>query len=105
MNENCARSCTACESNKKQRKTKASVTMQETSGRVVGTDWDAMLEETASFGEKQVADGGERQQTLARIKETIDYMNSDQFTELSPTIQQECLNRHELCAFWAILGK
>ena len=99
MNENCARSCTACEKSK-QRKTKEYPATTE-----LGVGTDVILEESASFGEKQVADGGEREQTIERVKATIDYMGSEKVTTLSPAIKESCINRHELCAFWAILGK
>ncbi|CAJ1947709.1 unnamed protein product [Cylindrotheca closterium] len=100
MNENCARSCTACEKIK-QRKTKE----YPASTEELAVDTDVILEESASFGEKQVADGGERRQTIARVKATIDYMASEKFTKLSPAIKESCMNRNELCAFWAILGE
>jgi hypothetical protein len=36
----------------------------------------------------------------------LDYMeNSDDFTGLSKEIQENCQNRHELCAFWAAIGE
>mmetsp|Transcript_26557 Transcript_26557/g.64757 ORF Transcript_26557/g.64757 Transcript_26557/m.64757 type:complete len:555 (-) Transcript_26557:135-1799(-) len=107
MNQNCARSCGSCKKNQ-QRKTKEyTVTTAEknfdTSG--MGLSADVILEESASFGEKQKADGGERQQTLERVKATIDYMSSEEVENLSPAIKESCINRHELCAFWAILGE
>lgn len=100
MNENCARSCATCERTRKQKEY-----LERDSTANLGGGEDAILEESASFGEKQVADGGERKQTLERIKATIDYMNSEKVANLSPAIKESCLNRHELCAFWAILGE
>lgn len=77
----------------------------ETDLDVGGVSADVILEESASFGEKQLANGGERLQTIERVKESIDYMNSEKVTSLSPAIKESCMNRNELCAFWAVLGK
>ncbi|KAL3935770.1 MAG: hypothetical protein SGBAC_008783 [Bacillariaceae sp.] len=101
MKANCARSCTACEKDT-QRKTKEEEKNVDTIA--LGAPDDVILEESASFGEKQIADGGERQQTIDRVKATIDYMSSEEVANLSPAIKESCINRHELCAFWAILG-
>lgn len=106
MNENCARSCTACDSIKRRREGAYTTTVTTGEKKInSAASASALLEETAAFGEKQIADGGERRETLARVKEILDYMNSEKVASLSPAVRENCRNRHELCAFWALLGK
>ena len=92
MLDNCAKSCDACGS-----KTTKTVTASN-----VDT---SILKSSENFGERQVASGADAQKTVARINSTLDYMKSSDFINLPKSIQTSCLNRHELCSFWAVLGE
>jgi hypothetical protein len=44
------------------------------------------------------------------VKKTIDYMENYVFAEkpthrMSVEIIEQCMNKHELCAFWAAIGE
>ena len=64
---------------------------------------EKVMEESKKYGERQVAEGSLMQKTLATIRETSKYMESDAVTSLPVTDRENCLNRHELCSFWATL--
>lgn len=91
MLANCAKSCGTCP--------------EETPSKEEEEDTEALLETTTEFGVKQVAKGGEKQQTLQVIRESIEYMKGREVENLPPKIMEECLNRKELCAFWAVVGE
>eukprot|EP00549_Striatella_unipunctata_P007896 CAMPEP_0118724462 /NCGR_PEP_ID=MMETSP0800-20121206/32590_1 /TAXON_ID=210618 ORGANISM="Striatella unipunctata, Strain CCMP2910" /NCGR_SAMPLE_ID=MMETSP0800 /ASSEMBLY_ACC=CAM_ASM_000638 /LENGTH=470 /DNA_ID=CAMNT_0006633037 /DNA_START=34 /DNA_END=1446 /DNA_ORIENTATION=- len=63
-------------------------------------------DEKIDFGEEQVAEGEYITETLAVIHKSRDYVENvvwkdDKFI----SVREECKNRHELCAFWAVLGE
>jgi hypothetical protein len=68
-------------------------------------DPEALLAESAKFGEPQKAEGAERVKTLDIVASTIDYIKSDRVSSLSSEFRDSCLNRNELCSFWAVIGK
>jgi len=59
---------------------------------------------TERFGDRQVAEGDDAAHTLELIKQSIDYMASDQVMSLPKTIREGCRNKHDLCTFWATVG-
>jgi len=65
---------------------------------------EALTEATTEFGVKQEATGSERPQTLEVIRASIEYMKKETHN-LPERIRDECLNRKELCAFWAVVGE
>jgi prolyl 4-hydroxylase len=77
----------------------------------------ALLETTIAFGERQRADGEQAQETLELIEQTVLYLQSNLVstsTSAAPPPplfddimmrHNHCRNRHELCAFWAVLGE
>lgn len=87
----CAKSCGICP--------------EETPTNEIKEETEDLLETTTEFGVKQVAKGAEKQQTLQVIRESIEYMKGREVENLSPKIMEECLNRKELCAFWAVVGE
>jgi hypothetical protein len=68
-------------------------------------DPEALVAESAKFGEPQKAEGAQRVKTLDNVASTINYIKSEQVSSLSSEFRDSCLNRNELCSFWAIIGK
>ena len=66
---------------------------------------NAAIDASTKFGERQRADGHERARTLEIIEASVEYMSSSQFTELTQEIRDNCINRNELCSFWAQIGE
>lgn len=96
MQEYCPKSCNACE--KVVEKIKA---MKE----IADEDEDgikALLQKTKSFGDEQRAEGERAAQTLARIKSSIAYMESEEVQALPKKVRAACANKHELCTFWQV---
>jgi prolyl 4-hydroxylase len=98
-----------CDSNPKYMLTKCAkscgICPEETPTNEIKEETEDLLETTTEFGVKQVAKGAEKQQTLQVIRESIEYMKGREVENLSPKIMEECLNRKELCAFWAVVGE
>jgi hypothetical protein len=63
-----------------------------------------LLVMTEEFGLRQTAEGAQKEETIEVIEKSIEYMNSETIAALSETIQDNCMNRNELCAFWAAIG-
>lgn len=59
---------------------------------------------TTNFGNKQIASGDERARTLTVIEESVSYMKNE-IDDLPANIVSQCLNRHDLCSFWAAIGE
>lgn len=64
-----------------------------------------VLKQTTAFGTLQTVEGERRAETAAQVTKSVAYMQSAQFRDLSDVVRDNCLNRHEHCAFWAILGE
>lgn len=90
MKNKCAKSCDVCPE-------EATDEEQE--------EIDALLKATTEFGIKQEATGSEKYKTLKVIRESIEYMQSDEIEDLPEKVAENCLNRKELCAFWAVVGE
>jgi ShK domain-like len=96
MLENCAKSCGACKGREQRAKPPT---------HLVGNP-ETLLERTVKFGDKQAATGDKRLQTLGVVQDMLDYMeSSDEFMALPTKIQENCRNKHELCAFWSAIGE
>lgn len=93
MLANCMKSCGSCP--------KAAI--KKSSTRVLA-EGDVTLEESKKYGVKQRAEGEKRAATIARLEEAISYMESEQVVHLPKKVRESCQNRHELCAFWAVIG-
>ena len=90
---NCAVSCDSCPEQ-----------------RVISAEERELLAEVAKYGEKQRVEGVQYQDTLDVIKKTVAYMQNDVHGpnakhQLSETLLGECINKDELCAFWAASGE
>eukprot|EP00934_Nitzschia_sp_Nitz4_P008287 Nitzschia sp. Nitz4//scaffold150_size53981//47623//49714//NITZ4_006687-RA/size53981-augustus-gene-0.35-mRNA-1//1//CDS//3329537101//8277//frame0 len=66
---------------------------------------DELLSATESFGVRQTADGKEMSSTMQVIRESVDYMQSDEVSTLPQSIQELCYNKETLCSFWAQIGE
>jgi hypothetical protein len=63
-----------------------------------------LLVMTEEFGLRQTAEGAQKEETIEVIEKSIEYMNSEKIAALPEAIQENCMNRNELCAFWAAIG-
>ena len=99
MHSNCAKSCGTCgKPRRKPAQEEVPVDHSEAYGR-------NLMDRSKKFGEEQKAEGAERTAILDRIESTIQYIASEQVTELPVNIRRECKNRHELCTFWQVIGE
>ena len=97
MLKDCKRSCNACPKG-----TKDAI---RTSDPVSGDHEKEVMGLSVLFGERQDASGPRSVETLQVVQDTIDYLRTDDFTNLEKDIQDNCGNRHALCSFWAMIGK
>lgn len=68
-------------------------------------DEKTLLEKSETFGDRQTATGNQKDATIKVVKETLQYMDSDEFANLPRATRENCKNRNELCAFWAVIGE
>jgi prolyl 4-hydroxylase len=61
--------------------------------------------QTTAFGTLQSIEGAHRDKIVARVLESITYMQSAQVQELPEQIRSNCQNRHELCSFWSVINE
>jgi hypothetical protein len=59
---------------------------------------------TEEFGLRQTAEGEQKEETIEVIEKSIEYMNSETIAALPEAVQENCMNRNALCAFWAAIG-
>lgn len=98
MLKNCAKSCGQCP-----KRTRRSAKKEKLSARKL--HHDNLLAQTANFGDVQKADGSDSHETLAVVESSIEYMQSDDVRTLTKEYRDLCRNNHELCSFWAAIGK
>ena len=105
MEKNCPISCKTCD-----KVVPKSVKTNKNSN----SDWKRKLmsssdpevtEISSEFGVPQKIEGSRKQEVALRVKKTAAYMVSDQMQELEEHIRNNCQNRNELCAFWAVIGE
>jgi len=68
------------------------------------------LKAIQGYGKKQSADGDKPGETLSNIREAVlymrDYVHAENPTHnMSQHVITSCENKHELCAYWAVLGE
>jgi prolyl 4-hydroxylase len=97
MHQFCKKSCKVCNS-----KVPVLKKIAKTTSRKETSDEQ---EQTKSFGVLQSVEGAKKDDALKRVIESIAYMASDTVVELDESIRAKCQNRHELCAFWAVIGE
>ena len=91
-------SCGTCEKTPKLSRRKRKVQTKD-------LESEEVIAATVKFGEEQTADGAEYEGTLAVMAESIAYMASDQVISLPGEFRDNCLNKYDLCSFWAYIGK
>jgi prolyl 4-hydroxylase len=100
MKVSCQKSCKTC--NKK-------VVPQAASVGSVGKKTDGkhleIQRQTEALGVIQSIEGEQREEVATRVQESLAYMQSDTVLELDEAVRSKCQNRHELCAFWAVIGE
>jgi prolyl 4-hydroxylase len=81
------------------------------------TKGDALARATKQFGVRQLVEGERALETLDLIAQSVLYMASYSSSRPSSSVDhhlvhnsiinndQSCRNRHELCAFWAVVGE
>jgi len=95
MLNNCQKSCHSCD--RTLADPKESITFND--------DW---MVATKAFGEQQQIDGKEIQKTIEIIEQSVKYMQNleeDKSHGISQKVLDSCLNRHDLCSFWAAIGE
>lgn len=96
MHRNCAMSCNKCDI----------VTPQSIPKRNLAESSDSELTDvSATFGVPQRIEGSRKEDVALRIKKIAQYMASDTVEELEENIRNNCQNRNDLCAFWAVIGE
>ena len=66
------------------------------------------IEATMEFGDKQNVEGIDHMITQEVVKNSVDYMRNlkkNNSIQISQKTLDLCINRHELCAFWAAIGE
>ena len=99
MLQNCAKSCNSCEKSKTKLHSETERKLSSSSKSP-----EDIMQLSVDFGERQKAAGNEAAQTLDIIEATSEYMKTEDYTSLPSNVRETCLNRHELCSFWAYLG-
>ena len=104
MHEHCAKSCDTCDTlvSKKKKQGQEIKPKEKTIQKSSSSNEDDLMKQSKLFGEAQRAEGDEKQRTLERIEATISYMNSEPVRGLPHKVRSGCLNRHDLCTFWAV---
>lgn len=77
---------------------------------VVDGDNGDLLKAVAEYGEPQTVAGKDAEKTMEVVRKTVTYMKNDIYGPnpthaLSGEVLAECVNREELCAFWAAIGE
>ena len=62
-------------------------------------------EKATSFGIRQRIDGARSDEVVARLLESIAYMESETVLQLDESTRAKCQNQEELCTFWAVHGE
>jgi hypothetical protein len=96
----CAKSCGTCDINKKNAQSHA----QPVVSSALSEDERKLVESTTDFGDLQVVSGAEAEKTLDVVRKTVDYMKNEARSLPDSTIDK-CLNRNQLCSFWAAIGE
>eukprot|EP00980_Cylindrotheca_fusiformis_P022269 scaffold9172_cov128-Cylindrotheca_fusiformis.AAC.1 len=61
-----------------------------------------ILSESEAFGTRQEAIGSSREQTLATIRASIQYMKGPEASSVQGN--NSCQNQHKHCSFWTTIG-
>jgi len=97
MYNNCAKSCNTC--SQKKTATVSGGNSELTRPQQLILDW------SESVGVRQTAIGSEAVATFERIKQSKAYWEQEATEALPADLLAKCRNQHELCSFWALLGK
>ena len=111
MLDNCPKSCESCDRIIQEYKFRQmedeALNMEDysSSSSISDLSISDLLDLTSNYGEKQVAMGDKRTETIENVISLIEYMKSDDVQNLPTKFRKECLNRNELCSFWAVIGE
>mmetsp|Transcript_23701 Transcript_23701/g.56124 ORF Transcript_23701/g.56124 Transcript_23701/m.56124 type:complete len:473 (-) Transcript_23701:1027-2445(-) len=69
-----------------------------------------LLDRVSNYGPYQRVEGVDSEKTIDVVRKTVAYMENeiygeDASHELSEEILEECVNKEELCSFWAAIGE
>lgn len=102
MHKGCALACGTCDLlSQKERKAE---TVAAAATATISQEDKEILAESAKFGDMQKAEGAQAKETVRVVQQSIEYRSTDEFVQLPDDIRTNCLNRNELCAFWALIG-
>lgn len=96
MKLNCPKSCKSC--------TKKESVKKKTLKVDLTTDERDILQRTADFGKVQTVAGAEAAETYEVIWKTIEYFDTEAHS-LPEKVLKNCLNKNDLCSFWAVIGE
>jgi hypothetical protein len=94
MRKNCPKSCNSCAKTKEENQSNAPKKNKLT-----------VQDESETYGDRQKVEGAEGARTIELAASSFEYMKSDEVLTLPAKIRDNCRNKHQLCSFWAVIGK
>ena len=112
MELHCAQSCGTCDKAVPQIQRRRQQEVQNLyDDNVDPQALERLLDLSETFGVRQTANGMQREETLEVIQKAATYMETKRqeiesgASSLPAKVISECLNRHDMCSFWALIGE